>query len=245
MSRPSAHRAGFTLVELLVVIAVIAILATISFGLFKAANNGRNKSKSMGEIQAIAMASQNYRKTYGDFPCCQSGADERFRRDLLDQLTGRKVIRVVTPGSPPTLLGYRDPALPGGTSRQKRSFLSLGDVTTNNDSQLAAEDWQGGNPACREFVDAWGNPYDYRYRVLSSEALYKVWKSPNYLLVSCSVNFNEASVPGDAPALDEYWDPAQSGGSTMTRSGIVPTSYFDETGSSGPYRSDNIVNWSN
>lgn len=246
MSRPSARRSGFTLVELLVVIAVIAILATISFGLFKAANNGRNKSKSMGEIQAIAMASQNYRKTYGDFPCCQSGADERFRRDLLDQLTGRKVIRVVTPGSPPTLLGYRDPALPGGTSRQKRSFLSLGDVTTNNDSQLAAEDWQGGNPACREFVDAWGNPYDYRYRVLTA-ARYAEWKSPNFLVVSCSVNFNEPAVAGEPPLLAEYWDLTASGGPglNMTTSGIVPRSYFDESGSTGPFRADNIVNWSN
>jgi hypothetical protein len=31
----------------------------------------------------------------------------------------------------------------------------------------------------------------------------------------------------------------------MIRSGIVPTSYFDEAGSSGPFRADNIVNWSN
>jgi hypothetical protein len=31
----------------------------------------------------------------------------------------------------------------------------------------------------------------------------------------------------------------------MTRSGIIPASYFDETGTSGPYRADNIVNWAN
>ena len=91
MSRPSARRAGFTLVELLVVIAVIGILATITFGLFKAANIGRNKSKSKGEIQAISMAAQSYRKAYGEFPCCATGTDDRFRRDLLDQLLGRRL----------------------------------------------------------------------------------------------------------------------------------------------------------
>jgi prepilin-type N-terminal cleavage/methylation domain-containing protein len=244
MSRPSARRAGFTLVELLVVIAVIAILATISFGLFKAANDGRNKSKSKGEVQAIAMATQSYRKTYGDFPACLSGRPERFRRDLLDQLVGRRVMRVTTPGSMPTLLAFDSASLPGGTNRQMRSFLSQGDVTTNNDAQLTADDWRGDNAACREFVDAWGNAYDYRYRVLTP-ARFAEWKSPNYLLVSCSVNFNESTVDGEPPLPGEYWDPAPSGGSTMERSGIVPPTYFDESGSTGPFRADNIVNWAN
>jgi prepilin-type N-terminal cleavage/methylation domain-containing protein len=244
MSRPSARRAGFTLVELLVVIAVIAILATISFGLFKAANDGRNKSKSKGEVQAIAMATQSYRKTYGDFPACLSGRPERFRRDLLDQLVGRRVLRVTTPGSMPTLLAFDSASLPGGTNRQMRSFLSQGDVTTNDDAQLTADDWRGDNAACREFVDAWGNAYDYRYRVLTP-ARFAEWKSPNYLLVSCSVNFNESTVDGEPPLAGEYWDPAPSGGSTMERSGIVPPTYFDESGSTGPFRADNIVNWAN
>ena len=244
MSRPSARRAGFTLVELLVVILVIGILATITFGLFKAANTGRNKSKSKGEIQAISMAAQSYRKAYGDFPGCATGTDDRFRRDLLDQLLGRRLIRFTTPGNPPTLLAVDDASLPGA-NRQMRSFLSMDDVTTNDNSQISANDWRGGNAACREFVDAWGNPYDYRYRVFTSTARFQDWKSPNFLVVSCSANYNEAAVQGDAPALAEYWDPAPAGGSTMTRSGIIPASYFDETGTSGPYRADNIVNWAN
>ncbi|MFZ9991323.1 MAG: prepilin-type N-terminal cleavage/methylation domain-containing protein [Opitutales bacterium] len=162
MPRSTARRAGFTLVELLVVILVIGILATITFGLFKAANIGRNKSKSKGEIQAISMAAQSYRKAYGDFPGCATGTDDRFRRDLLDQLLGRRLLRFTTPSAPPTLLDFDHASLPGGANRQMRSFLSLDDVTTNDNSQISANDWRGGNAACREFVDAWGNPYDYR-----------------------------------------------------------------------------------
>jgi len=116
---------------------------------------------------------------------------------------------------------------------------------TNDDSQISANDWRGGNAACREFVDAWGNPYDYRYRVLTNQARFLEWKSPSFLVVSCSANFNEPAVEGEPPTLAEYWDSAPAGGSTMIRSGIVPTSYFDESGSNGPFRADNIVNWSN
>jgi len=245
MRRPLARRPGFTLIELLVVIAVIGILASITFGLFKAANNGRNKSKSRGDLQAIAMACQSYRKAYGDFPGCASGTDVRYRRDLLDQLIGRRLIRVTTPGGIPALLDYDDSSLPtGAAGRVMRSFLNFEEITTNDNSQISANDWRANNAACREFLDAWGNPYDYRYRVLSA-AKYNDWKSPNYLAVSCSVNFVPANVDGDAPALDEYWDPAGSGGTTMTRSGIVPATYFDEAGNSGPFRADNLVNWTN
>ncbi|NBV47973.1 MAG: type II secretion system protein [Verrucomicrobia bacterium] len=236
MSRPSVRRAGFTLVELLVVIAVIGILATITFGLFKAANESRNKSKSKGEMQAIAMAAQSYRKTYGDFPYCTASTGDNPRRNLLDQLHGRRLIRFTTPGEAPQLLPFNDSTLPG-SNRQKRSFLSFDEVATNDDANI-------NDPAlCFQFVDAWGNPYDYRYRVISS---HKAWLSPNFLLVSCSANFVPAAVDGDAPLAGEYWDPAGSGGSTMTLTGIVPATYFDETGdAAGPFRADNIVNWVN
>ena len=247
MRHPIARRSGFTLIELLVVIGIIGLLSAITFGLFRSANSSRNKSKSRGDIQAIAMACQSYRKMYGDFPCSPTGTDERFRRDLLDQLIGRRLIRTTTPGGLPTLLNYDDASLPTGSAgRQKRSFLNLGEVNTNDNSKLGAEDWKGGNPASREFVDAWGNPYDYRYRVLTTVTKYAEWKSPNFLFVCASAKYIDAPTEGDILALGEYWDPAAAGGTTMLRSGIVPATYFDEDGSTtGPFRADNLVNWGN
>jgi prepilin-type N-terminal cleavage/methylation domain-containing protein len=246
MRHPTARRSGFTLIELLVVIAIIGILSAITFGMFRAANNGRNKSKSRGDIQAVAMACQSYRKAYGDFPCCATGTDDRYRRDLLDQLLGRRLIRVTSPSSTPVLLDYDDPLLPSGTAgRQMRSFLSFEEITTNDNTQISANDWRTNNAACREFVDAWGNPYDYRYRALTA-AKYANWKSPNFLFVSASAKYVPAANEGDILALEEYWDPSPSGGTTMTQSGIVPSTYFDESGAStGPFRADNLVNWTN
>lgn len=248
MRHPIARRAGFTLIELLVVIGIIGLLSAITFGLFRAANNSRNKSKSRGDIQAIALACQSYRKTYGDFPSCATGTDDRFRRDLLDQLIGRRLIRTTTPGGLPVLLDYDDASLPTGSGgRQMRSFLAMGEITTNDDSKLTdPNDWRGGSTAaCREFVDAWGNPYDYRYRVLTA-GKFGDWKSPNFLFVCASAKYIAAPNEGDMLDQGEYWDPASAGGTTMLRSGIVPATYFDETGGdAGPFRADNLVNWAN
>ena len=245
MRHPIARRSGFTLIELLVVIGIIGLLSAITFGLFRAANSSRNKSKSRGDIQAIAMACQSYRKTYGDFPGCANGSDVRFRRDLFDQLIGRRLIRVTVAGSPPSLLDYDDPTLPTGSAgRQMRSFLNYEEITTNDNTKISANDWRGNNAACSEFIDAWGNPYDYRYRVLTA-GKYAEWKSPNFLFVCASAKYVPAANEGDILELGEYWDPVGAGGTTMLRSGIVPATYFDESGDAGPFRADNLVNWAN
>ena len=87
---------------------------------------------------------------------CATGTDDRFRRDLLDQLIGRRLIRTTTPGGLPTLLNYDDSSLPTGSAgRQMRSFLNIGEINTNDNTQMSANDWRGNNAACREFVDAW------------------------------------------------------------------------------------------
>ena len=249
MRHPIARRAGFTLIELLVVIGIIGLLSAITFGLFRAAANSRNKSKSRGDIQAVAMACQNYRKMYGDFPACAAGTDDRYRRDLFDQLIGRRHLGPrTTPSyggiSIPALLDFDDPTLPTGTAgRQMRGFLAVGEVESNDDAHIGDDDWRSNSPACREFIDAWGNPYDYRYRTLQGG--YLVWKSPDFLLVSASANFAPPPLNAGAPAFDEFWDPSPSGGATnMTKSGVVPATYFDELGGgNGPSRADNLVNW--
>jgi prepilin-type N-terminal cleavage/methylation domain-containing protein len=256
MSPRSLVRRGFTLIEILLVIAVIGILSTLMFSLFKAARNGNNKAKARGEIQGLSMACEVYRKTYSDYPCGSTVAKTngaQFRKDFFDQMTGRKRIYSVnlsSGGNAVQLLNYTDTKLPGGSNRKMKPFLSDGVVTSNDDKSLGLVDWT----KAYEFRDPWGNAYDYRYRVLPGdstpiqnlttgayETTYGAWKYPGFLLISCGANYVEPTTEG-TPDDVEYWD-----GTDMPKSGIITTTYFnDDTNSPPSYqRADNVVNWSN
>jgi len=253
MSPRSLVRRGFTLIEILLVIAVIGILSTLMFSLFKAARNGNNKAKARGEIQGLNMACEVYRKTYGDYPCGSNAAKgAQFRKDFFDQMAGRKRIYSVnlsSGGNAVQLLNYTDTKLPGGTNRKMKPFLSSGVVTSNDDKSFGLDDWT----KAYEFRDPWGNAYDYRYRVLPGDSTpiqnlttgaynstYGAWKYPGFLVVSCGANYADPPTEG-TPTDAEYWD-----GDMSTTGTITPTYFNDDTNSPPSFqRADNIVNWTN
>ena len=72
VSRPTAphrathHRAGFTLVEILVVIAIIGILAAILFPVFRSAREAAKRTSCASNMKQLGLAFQQYTKDYGD-----------------------------------------------------------------------------------------------------------------------------------------------------------------------------------
>ena len=257
MRHPSVRRPGFTLIELLLVISIIAILSMATFALFRAASTARSKARSKGDVQAITMACENYKKTYGDYPCRASvGTDDSFRKDMFDQLIGRRIIKSfpVSDRAAIELIAYNDTRLPSGSQgRKQKAFISYGEIKTNDDANFANTSWA----LTFEFRDAWDSPYDYRYRVLNSAgspiqdalgayvAPFADWKSPNFLLVSCGSNYVDKG-DGVMPDIKEYWDTTAVGGATMVKNGLIPSTYFEDADNAlGPFRADNLVNWSN
>jgi prepilin-type N-terminal cleavage/methylation domain-containing protein len=257
MRHPSVRRPGFTLIELLLVISIIAILSMATFALFRAASTARSKARSKGDVQAITMACENYKKTYGDYPCRASvGTDDSFRKDMFDQLIGRRIIKSfpVSDRAAIELIAYNDTRLPSGSQgRKQKAFISYGEIKTNDDANFANTSWA----LTFEFRDAWDSPYDYRYRVLNSAgspiqdalgayvAPFADWKSPNFLLVSCGSNYVDKG-DGVMPDIKEYWDETAVGGAKMVKNGLIPPTYFEDVDNAlGPFRADNIVNWSN
>jgi prepilin-type N-terminal cleavage/methylation domain-containing protein len=68
MKKSDLARSGFTLIEMLVVIAVISILATLIFPVTKAVGRVKTKSKARAELEQIATAIEIYKSKRGTYP---------------------------------------------------------------------------------------------------------------------------------------------------------------------------------
>ncbi|MBI2020052.1 type II secretion system protein [Candidatus Daviesbacteria bacterium] len=63
------NKKGFTLVELLVVITIIAILSVIGLTIFTKAQQATRDGKRKGDAEAIRVALEQYRSATGAYPC--------------------------------------------------------------------------------------------------------------------------------------------------------------------------------
>ncbi|MGF1483666.1 MAG: prepilin-type N-terminal cleavage/methylation domain-containing protein [Opitutales bacterium] len=137
-SRPGQHRHGFTLIEMMVVMGIIVGLAALTLGVKQYLDERAAISQTQMEVNTIAAALEDFKKTYGDYPLVGQAAGFMFRT-----LTGRTVMKRENDTIRLVAVESED---------DWRGFIDTTQMTLDNDESPSF------------FIDAWGNPYVYQYK---------------------------------------------------------------------------------
>lgn len=68
MAPPSVRSQGFTLIEMLVVISIIALLAALTMGGYTYALNGSREKTTRGTFESVKSALETYHVEHGEYP---------------------------------------------------------------------------------------------------------------------------------------------------------------------------------
>lgn len=144
----SRGRAGFTLIEMLVVIIIIGILASfVAVGVTAAINSAKN-SATEGMIKALVGACGTYYTQWGDYP----------PTDL--QELGGSGINDLNNGIEALVACLSSKRGGGIKYTADEGFLGNAD---NDKASSNVTDWYFGDTALREYIDAFGSTLFYHH----------------------------------------------------------------------------------
>ena len=180
---------GFTLVELLTVIAIIAVLSGIAFSIFRSASKSSQLARARSELAALATALEEFRRLYGDYP--QTG----FAQAPLVPTTATTGPGLVTAQARlfNALTGVFGATRFDSVGRiNGPNFLDVGKFSINIAGATTLPATFGVpqlNPPAPPFkleqnvalLDPWGNRYVYYYKAAATGVL---WQAPGYVLYS-------------------------------------------------------------
>ena len=215
------RKGGFTLVELLTVIAIIAILAGMTFSLYNFVRTSRNEARSRGDIQLLQLKLEEFKSRYGEYPMAESNSETEWEKTLFNALTGRWRYQKNADGT-----RTWDKRLESAPADQLKPFIETNKVGTDADTE--------NKKAATKFVDAWGNAYRYRYATLSGGKMNTAWDRPGFLLISAGSKFNSPTTEADGGNLPN----SDFFAGTEDTTGLVPANYADDQ-----YRADNLTSF--
>lgn len=181
------HRRGFSLVEVLTVMGVIAILMTITVTLMRGGKQRAALGKARAELAALTQALEEYKRHYGDYPQTGNAAQAT---PIVGAVIGNSQAQALLLNA---LLGVYGPSnfatrLNGPMLIELSKFTLEVPLTTATATTFGIAQ---GNPPAKQAVsncllDPWGNRYMYYYRAASppNRPVANQWQAPAYLLFS-------------------------------------------------------------
>ncbi|MFT3828434.1 MAG: type II secretion system protein [Opitutaceae bacterium] len=176
-----AARAGFTLLELLGVIALVGILAGLVFTAADGARERARRAQAKAELAVLGHALEAFRAAYGDYPVTGSAENDPSAAASADDSPGILFN---------ALAGRRGPQ--GTLGHEGRCFISSGAHAPQRSAWPVVGDTA---PVANALLDPWGRRYLYYYRTGAA------WTRRAPLLLSAGPD-GALAPPGELAAWD-------------------------------------------
>ncbi len=200
MPHPRPHRRShaFTLLELLTVVAILAVLASISFGVIRSTKQRAHTARAKAELALLVQALEDYKRHYGDYP--QTGPSAA---------NSQRVAGTVGPGANTAqarlfnaLIGVYGPSN-FNTRLNGPVFVNITKFAVEVPLNNATFAVVSGSPPAKQvvnnaFLDPWGNRYLYSYKVATAPGRPAVWTAPSFVLYSTGPDGASTTLPNPA-----------------------------------------------
>jgi type II secretory pathway pseudopilin PulG len=173
------------------VIAVIGILASITFGISRGVQNAKASATAKAELASIAQALEQFKSVHGDYPW----VDDEARELLKALLNWKKFQRVGVTTTFADKLAAENP------TEGPRPFIDVSKLLLNGDlpdspSTIPANSKSGeftSNADDFGLIDPWGRTYVYSYKTTALGP----WDNFGYVLYSRGEDGSHSPVSGN------------------------------------------------
>lgn len=192
-------RDGFTLVEILVTIALIAVLMAVSVPAMQGVRERAAIARGRAELALIAQALENYRRTCGDYP--QTGDFAQAAATVDEPLSmshaQSKLFNALGGVFGPTAFTPQD-RLDGP------EWLDSSKLTVEAPEPSASKTKTSpmGREVCAALLDPWGRRYLYYYKRASAAV---AWTASGYWLYSAGPDGRHQAPDATSGAVPAGW----------------------------------------